>query len=126
MAREGVQVEVTLYDRRGRASAYIDMEDDYTVYLWDGTPVAYVVGENVYGFNGRHLGWFEEGVLFDRFGHSVGFTGKTCPTETEEEPPRSAKETKPGKRGMATPPMKPLFSSTPSFEDFELFLKQGQ
>lgn len=119
-------MEVTLYDGAGRAAAYMDMEDDCTVYLYDGTPVGYVDGENVYGFNGRHLGWFEEGVISDRFGHSVGFTGEACPSETGEEPPKRPKQPKPGKRGMETPPMKPLFSPTPSDEDFELFLKQGR
>ncbi len=34
-----------------------------TIYLWGGKPVAYLSAESddgfhVYGFNGKHLGWF--------------------------------------------------------------------
>jgi len=34
--------EVTLFDGRGKATAYIDLDDEFTIYLWSGKPVAYL------------------------------------------------------------------------------------
>jgi len=65
--------EVSLFDKNGDAKAYID--DDYTIYLWDGTPVAYMYkGDedwHVYGFNGKHLGWYCGGIIYDKSGKRV-------------------------------------------------------
>jgi hypothetical protein len=49
------------------------MDDDMTIYLWAGKPVAYLdlVGSgefDVYGFNGQHLGWFANGAIRNHFG----------------------------------------------------------
>jgi len=57
--------EISLYDSSGNATAYI--AEDMTIYLWSGKPVAYLykgtTGLDVYGFNGKHLGWFEKGYI---------------------------------------------------------------
>jgi hypothetical protein len=50
--------EVTLFDQRGEATAYIALNDELTIYLWNGKPVAYLDRESgddfhVYGFNGN-------------------------------------------------------------------------
>ena len=124
--REGGIVEVTLYDRSGRPTAYIEMENDHTVYLWDGSPVAYTDGDNVYGFNGRHLGWFEQGILYDRYGQGIGFTSESCPSRVSSESPKGQKKVRPGKSGTATPPMKPVYDPTASDDDLTLFLRQGR
>jgi 4-fold beta-flower domain-containing protein len=58
------QDETTLFSSQGKPTAYI--ADDSTIYLWSGKPVAYLYpdsvndGLNIYGFNGKHLGWFCE------------------------------------------------------------------
>jgi len=49
---------MTIFDPDGNPCAYITM-GDMTIYLLEGNPVAYLDGSNVYGFNGKHLGWFE-------------------------------------------------------------------
>ncbi len=54
-------MELTIYDKSGRPHAYI--ADDGTIYLWNGEPVAYLEEEHVYGFNGTHLGRFENGII---------------------------------------------------------------
>lgn len=58
---------ITLYDMDGEAAAYIDTEDRNTIYLWSGEPAAYVLKRGsipeIFGFNGRHLGWLEKGIL---------------------------------------------------------------
>ncbi len=58
--------EVTLFNSAGKADAYIAIDDELTIYLWSGKPVAYLEndtegGYHVYGFNGKHLGWFVKG-----------------------------------------------------------------
>lgn len=69
--------DVSLFDSRGLPVAYIDTDDKRTIYLWNGAPVAYLENRNsgafnVWGFNGKHLGWFEKGAIWDRSG------GATC------------------------------------------------
>ncbi|MBW1802732.1 MAG: hypothetical protein JRJ85_18600, partial [Deltaproteobacteria bacterium] len=56
----------SLFDKMGNAVAYL--ADDYhnTIYLWDGSPVAYLYEEvHIHGFNGRHLGWFMDDILYN-------------------------------------------------------------
>ena len=69
--------EINLLNHVGAGVAYIDTEDDSTIYLWNGTPAAYLQGDTVYGFNGRHLGWFEEGIVRGSRGMRVGYTEDT-------------------------------------------------
>jgi len=65
--------EISIYDSEGEAVAYIDTSEDFTIYLWKGKPVAYLDGSSVYGFNGKHLGWFKDGIIWDHKGYGVGF-----------------------------------------------------
>lgn len=64
--------EVILFNRDGAAVAYID-SGDLSIYLWNGEPVAYLQRDgatvfNAFGFNGRHLGWYANGVLYGHDG----------------------------------------------------------
>lgn len=73
----------TLFDKNGEAVALLSEDHNRTIFLWDGRPAAYLYEDrHVYGFNGRHLGWFVQGVLFDHDGRRAGFTKKTCPVNT--------------------------------------------
>jgi hypothetical protein len=69
--------EVPLLNHLGVGVAYVDREDDSTIYLWGGIPTAYLDGTSIYGFNGRHLGWFEEGMVWGNQGLKVGYTEDT-------------------------------------------------
>ena len=64
--------EITLYDSEGNAAAWIDTSDRNTIYLWSGEPAAYLRKDgsvpDIYGFNGRHLGWLEKGIVRDHEG----------------------------------------------------------
>ena len=51
--------------------------------------------ENIYGFNGKHLGWFEEGIVFEHNGENIGFIESKCPVFTQFESFKSFKEFKP-------------------------------
>ncbi|MGL4874001.1 MAG: 4-fold beta flower protein [Clostridium sp.] len=54
---------MVFYNQRGRAICYT--EDNEHIFLFSGEPVAYINGNSVYGFNGEHLGWFENGWILD-------------------------------------------------------------
>src|SRR5690606_531120 len=61
--------QVPFVDDEGEYIAYLDTQRDDTIYLWSGEPVAYLyssgTGLLVYSFAGRHLGWYEDGILRD-------------------------------------------------------------
>lgn len=67
--------EISLFDSTGAAEAYIALDDEMTIYLWGGKPVAYLErdddGYDVYGFNGEHLGWFVNGAIWGHDGKAV-------------------------------------------------------
>ena len=64
---------MTFYDLHGRAVAYL-YDDGEHIYLFNGKPVAYLYDNAVYGFNGHHLGWFENGWIRDLHGKCVFYT----------------------------------------------------
>lgn len=69
--------EVPLLNDMGVAAAYIDRSDESTIYLWSGIATAYLDGTSIYGFNGKHLGWFENGIVWGNGGLKVGYTEAT-------------------------------------------------
>lgn len=108
--------EVSLFSSQGEAVAYIDISDELTIYLWDGTPVAYLDedisgGYNVYGFNGTHLGWFVNGVIRDHRGDASCAVKEVMKT-TKFEPFKSFKSFKPFKSFKSFAPMRPFFSNS--------------
>jgi 4-fold beta flower protein len=121
--------EITLFDARGMATAYIAVDDDLTLYLWSGKPVAYLEGDSeggfhIYGFNGNHLGWFVQGVIRDHEGDAA------CATKehlgfTEFEPFKSFKAFKPFKSFKAIAPFRPFFTTSWGDMPCGLFLAQG-
>ena len=56
-------MSLDLCDRHGNALAYL--EEDGSIWSWDGDPIAYLVDEKVYSYDGRILGWFDNGWLHD-------------------------------------------------------------
>lgn len=118
--------EVTLFGRNGDPQAYIAHEDDNTLYSFTGEPLAYVdEASNIYGFNGDHLGWFEDGIVWDRAGRRVGFTAETCPVFTQFEPFKGFKQFKPFKAFKQFAPFKPFKSHALSDEELIDFLHKG-
>lgn len=100
--------EITLFDKKGDAIAYIADDNEMTIYMWDGTPVAYLVkkgdSENpktdkfsIYGFNGKHFGWLIKGIVRDHDGNATGFVKGAVNQSTKYEPYKSYKKYKPYK-----------------------------
>ena len=91
-------MEETLFEATGEPVAYIDYDDDATIYLWNGKPVAYIDSDNcIYGFNGKHLGWFEDGIVWNLKGERNGYNKNTLPVFPKFEPFKSFKQFKPFK-----------------------------
>ncbi len=61
-----------LYDRNGVPVAYFLLSGE--IYATDGRPLAYLVGFYIYAYNGRFLGFFNNGWILDKQGYHVLFT----------------------------------------------------
>lgn len=123
-SQTAVARDISLYDREGEAVAYIDTYDA-TIYLWGGKPVAYLDGTNIYGFNGKHIGWCEEGIIWDHDGNGVGFIKGAVDKLTKLESLKGLKELKPLKSLKELSPLKPLKSTRWSRIPLELLLLSG-
>jgi hypothetical protein len=101
--------EITLYSASGKPVAYIADDDDSTVYVWSGKPVAYLRSEDIYGFNGKHLGWFVKGLIYNHDGEIVGATRSKFKGPVQISPVKSIKEIKPIKSIREIRPIRPIF-----------------
>jgi hypothetical protein len=123
--------EISLFNSRGKAQAYIETSDNFTVSLWTGEPVAYLVkdaqGFVVWGFNGKHLGWLVRGMVFDHEGYVVAAFKECFKSGTQLEELKDLKNLKPLKSLKELPPLRPLFKKEWS-EDWSTraFLNQGK
>lgn len=116
--------EVTLYGATGGAVAYID-SDRESIYLWTGEAVCYLSGENVYGWNGSHLGWWRDGVIYDRSGYRVGFIRQRCPVAPYAAPAKNAKYARYVRAVRSAPFARPAFSMGTSTVPLRDFLRNG-
>jgi len=128
-----VAQEVTLYDSSGNATAFVAMHDGMTIFLWGGTPVAYLhprrtgTPYSVYGFNGAHLGWFDGSIMRDGEGNIVGFTrGARVSVLPRLEPLKGLKQLKPLQQLRTLEPLERLPRSTFARLPIEVFLRQGR
>lgn len=120
-------MEETLYDVTGKPVAYIDLNDDYTIYLWNGTPVAYLSDNlTIYGFNGKHLGWYEEGIIRNLRGEKNGFNKNTLNVYAKYETYKSYKKYKPYKSYKQYSKYKPYYKISKSSISLEDFLSNGK
>lgn len=121
--------EVTLFDKDKKAVAYIAYAEKSTIYMWNGTPVAYVEQEDkIYHFDGHFLGWFADRIVYDKEGYAVGAEKKVLKGEIsmitpQMEPVKSMKHGKPKKEIQVLAPTSPDFRnswSVTSLTDFFL------
>lgn len=122
--------EISLFDSTGKPIAYIDTNDELTIYLWGGQPVAYLELESnyysIFGFNGKHLGWFEDGIIRNHKGYAVGFIEGAVNIMTSFEPYKGYKQYKPYKGFKQLAPLKPIYIDSWSKIPLSLFLSSGQ
>jgi hypothetical protein len=121
--------ELTLYNGAGQATAYV--AEDATIYLWGGTPAAYLDpgtdrdATSIYGFNGKHLGWFTKGVIYGPDGKAVGAVRGAFASITDIEPIKSIKQIKPIQAIKQIAPIKPIFTMQWSQTPLKLLLLSG-
>lgn len=122
--------KITIYDSDGSAGAYIDTDDRNTIYLWSGEPVAYLLREGsipeIYGFNGRHLGWLEKGIVRDLEGLMEGFTKGALSRHTRQEPYRAQRQQKPFRAQPEFPKRRPFYRNSFSGTPLAEFLMEGR
>lgn len=127
----GKAEEISLFNEEGTPIAYIDADDeDLTIYMWNGLPVAYLYPSDsdafdIYGFNGNHLGWFEDGIVRDHEGYVVGFQKGAINKYTKYEPYKSYKRYKPYKSYRQYAPYKPYYKNSFGTESLSIFLMRG-
>lgn len=117
-------METTLYNKNGKPVAYI-ADDGETVYLWDGRAVAYLLDDRVYGWNGKQLGWFDNGTIFDIYGLRSGFIKKKSPITTDLEPVKATKHIKAVKRERQPHMVKPVMCYGFSTKTLEELMEGG-
>jgi hypothetical protein len=121
--------QVSLYDREGDARAYIDYDQEATIFMWDGTPVAFLNKEGnnigVVGFSGSFLGWYEEGVVYDKKGYKVG-TRKEGAFITKMERIKGIQKIVPIKPITPITPISPIFLISWSPTSLTEFLYWGK
>jgi hypothetical protein len=108
--------EISLFDGSGQATAYIAPDEQMTIYLWGGKPVAYIDSDgnnsfSVYGFNGKHLGWFSRGVIWDHSGHAECATAQML-SATQLEPLKALKQLSPIRSIPQLAPITPIFANS--------------
>jgi hypothetical protein len=100
-----------VFDRHGRPQFICERD-----CLLDsrGHVCAWLAGDNVYSTHGRHVGWFEQGVIYDSQNRALGFLeGATGPT-----PARPGLFGRPGTPGFAGRPGRPGLAGAPGRPGF--------
>lgn len=116
----------SLYDIEGNPVAYINYDRNGVIYMWNGTPVAYIHRNmTLYGFNGRHLGWYENGIVRDRNGRIAGYNKLASPVSVKMEPIKGMAKIPPIKQIPELPCLKPMYLSVISHEYLSQFLLRG-
>ncbi len=119
-----MKTETTLFNKTGKPVAYI-AGDGETIYMWAGRAVAYLSGDKVYGWNGKQLGWFANGTVFDIYGFRSGFVLSKSPIVTQVEPVKSSKHVKNVKGIRQNPVVKPSLCYGYSEKYLEDLLEEG-
>ena len=102
-----------LYNREGRAIAYIT-DNGVSIYFYDGEPAGWVFQESlVFAYSGKFLGWLMYGWLCDPAGNPAFFTDRSSggpkrpavklrPLRAPRgaRPPRRQRQVRPSRPGM--------------------------
>ena len=118
-------METNLYDKNGNAVAYIAEDAEHSIFTWDGQAVCYIVTDKVYGWNGRHLGWFIDGVIYDNHGCRVGFIQRKCPVVTRVTSVKSVKSVKHVKNVRQVAFVRPVLSMGSAAMSLRDYILQG-
>ncbi len=122
--------QITLFNSNGAAKAYIDYNEDATIFSWNGKPLAFLENDNneicVFGFNGRFLGWYVDGIIYDKNGYAVGASKGSVNMLTNIEPIKSIQELRPIKPITPITPIQPILNNSWSSMSLIEFLYSGK
>ena len=122
--------QTSLFDSEGEARAYIDYDEDATIFMWDGTPVAFLEKDGsdicVFGFNGSFMGWYEEGIIYDKKGYAVGARKGATNMLTKIERLKSMQKMTLMRPMTPMTPMQPMLKSSWSNTSLTEFLYFGK
>lgn len=122
--------QISLYDNNGEARAYINYDEDATIFMWDGTPVAFVEKDGrdlcVFGFNGSFLGWYEDGIIYDKKGYAVGARKGAVSMITKIERIKGIQKITPIRPITPITPIQPIWKSSWSNTSLTEFLYYGK
>ena len=101
---------IDFYSKSGEPIAYT--EDGQHIYMFSGRPAAFLSGDAIYLFSGKHIGWFEDGWIRDRQGRAVFFTsdayGGPIKPVKRVKPVKGVKQVKPVKGVKQVKSIKPI------------------
>lgn len=122
--------QTTLFNRSGDAIAYIDEQKDQTIFLWDGTPVAFLIKERndflIVGFNRQVLGWYVNGVVYDSKGAIIGGRKDALSIYTRIEGMKSLQKMVPIKPIAPLTPVQPILKRSWSSQELGELLSSGK
>jgi hypothetical protein len=115
-----------LYDSTGEAVAYVNQDRGTTIlFRASGEPFAYVSDEAIYRFDGKHLGWYENGIFYDGRGYMVAFPESHAPNTVVIRTNRIEIVTKPippRVTAIETVTSKPIFLPEISSKPFKAYI----
>jgi len=122
--------QTSLYDSGGEARAYIDYNQEATIFMWDGTPVAFIEVNRdeicIFGFNGNFLGWYENGIIYEKKGYAVGVRKGAINMIYKPERIKGIQKIIPIRPITPITPIQPIWKSTWSSMDLTEFLYFGK
>jgi hypothetical protein len=122
--------QISIYDSNGEAKAYIDYNKEATIFMWDGTPVAFIEKDGndlcVFGFNGSFLGWYEDGIMYDKKGFAVGARKGAVNMITKIEKIKDIQKITPIRPITPITPIQPIWKSSWSNTPLTEFLYYGK
>lgn len=117
-------MDKVFYNKNGKPVVYVIGED---IYSFDGVPLAYLnEGSFIYSYSGKHLGWFDNGWIIDLKGTYVffsdGASGGPIQPLKQILPVRNVRGIKPIKSIREMRNLKPVKTNTwSSFCDLDFF-----
>ncbi len=122
--------QITLFDNNGEARAYIDFDEEATIFFWDGTPAAFLEQDGgdicVIGFNGNFMGWYEDGIIYDKKGYAVGAREGAISMMTKMERMKGMQKMIPMRPMTPMSPMQPMWKNSWSSTSLTEFLYFGK
>ena len=119
-------MEITFYNKTGHPQIYLSDEHENSFYTWDGHAVAYLYKDKIYGWKGKHIGWYQDGSIYDLNGYKAGSIKEKCPCIVYIENVKYVKYVQYSRYCRSSSYSKPLFSQSYCDMDLIDFIAQNK